>query len=984
MSSPRNVQVGKRGDCSRAGDLHVASRFFNALPLRVPFFRLQSPRTLTRLLFLLLACAPFFPLRAEVATERPLIAGAASDAFPNSFVGAEGRCEGFAVDLLDAVARVMDLSLERVVAPSAELHARFEAGEFDFLQAYTPGPGRERFADFSAHYMSLQGAVFVRRDDKRLRTASDLVHARMLIVGRGSVGQKFLADHDITPASLTYTSSVREALHLIAAGEHDAVFASRLTALSVMERDRLKNIRTLAQPIEGYDVRHSFAVHAGDAQLLARLNEGLAILHRTGEFDKIYLKWYGHFDAPLFTREQVLTYAAIIFAIVAGGAMWGFLRQRALRRRLAASTASLQQKEALLAEAQQIAQVGHWSYDSATRDIECSAEALRILDQSADARLSYPRLLLRLPASDRSSVHRALRQSILAGAGCEFTTTLLPRGGGKKIIHATVRTLRDADGQVLRLFGTVQDVTRLITAEETLRARDQLLLAFYENIPSGMGVVEAADDSLRFVSANPGTARLLGLDNTPLAGRRLDELGLPAPVVDFWTALFHEANRSPENLHLERHLAYSSRHYSIIFVPLGGAGVEARPQVCYLIDDITERKQIDAEVAQSRRLRAIGELVGGIAHEFNNLLTPVLLKTSLLAEQVRSQPALVEELRVIARAAQRGADLTKRLLAFSRRSEAKNERVELPALVKSNFDLVRTTIDRRIELASDLAPELPPLFLNATDLHQIFLNLVLNARDTLMEKLEHPPASTWHPRILVSAAHFDAGPASLPVDPNRRIHGWIRLSVQDNGLGMSREVQERIFEPFYTTKGMAKGTGLGLATVWHLVGRLGGKITVSSVVGEGSTFQVWLPVIPVPTSGASGDDASGASNVFKNKILLVEDDDLVAQTLITALRRLGHEVAHLSHGAEAWRHLSNRPTYDIVMLDLDLPGMSGLEIARRLRESRFPGKLLIASGRLAEHELNELRALKVDHILEKPFSPQTLQFALHACRTRIA
>ncbi len=943
-------------------------------------FRLLLTRTFFCFALCIFLTAPLARSQADALSERPLIVGAASDAFPNSYVNGQAVCEGFAVDLLDAVARVMDLRIERVIAPNAELQARFEAGEFDLLQAYTPGPGRERIADFSAHFMSLQGAVFVRRDDDRLRSPSDLAQARILIVGRGSMGQKFLADHGITPATLTYASSVREALHLIAAGEHDAVFASRLTALSVVEQDQLKNIRTLGKPIDGYEVRHSFAVHPGNAELLARLNEGLAILHRTGEFDAIYRKWYGRFDAPLFTREQVLTYAAIIFAVVSIGALWGLLHQRALRRRLAASAASLQQKEALLAEAQQIAQVGHWSYDTASRSIDCSAEALRILEQPAAARLSYPRLLLRLPASERSAVHRALRQSLLVGTGNEFTTTLLPPGGGKKIIHATVRTVRDADGQVLRLFGTVQDVTRLITAEETLRARDQLLRAFYENIPSGMGVVETAGDSLRFVSANPGTNRLLGLDNTPLAGRRLDELGLPAPVVEFWTTLFHDANRSAENLHLERQLAYSSRHYSITFVPLGGGSAEARPQVCYLIEDVTERKQIDAEVAQTRRLRAVGELVGGIAHEFNNLLTPVLLKTSLLADQMRSQPALVEELRVITRAAQRGADLTRRLLAFSRRSESKDELIDLPALIKSNFDLVRTTIDRRIELIADVPSGLPPLFLNSTDLHQVFLNLVINARDTLMEKLEQAPAAGWQPRIVATAAYFDGGAPSTPGDQGRRILGWINLTVQDNGLGMSREVQERIFEPFYTTKGIAKGTGLGLATVWHLVGRMGGKITVSSVVGEGSTFHVWLPVAPAPGKSAAGTPVDAASGVSKNRILLVEDDDLVAQTLITALRRLGHEVMHLNHGTEAWRHLSTHPHYDIVMLDLDLPGMNGIEIARRMRESRFAGKILIASGRLAEHELGELRALKVDHILEKPFTPQTLQFALHACQ----
>ncbi len=920
------------------------------------------------------------PLPGPAATALPLIAGAASDSFPKSYIGNTGRCEGFSVDLLDAVARVMNLRIDRVVAPAAELHTRFQAGEFDLLQTYSPGPGRELFADFSVQFMNLQGAVFVRKNDSRFKTVADLTRADLIIVGRGSIGEKFLTDHQLAPHKITYVSSVQEALRLIEHGQHDAVFASRLTALSLIERDHHKNIRILGDPFEGYDVQHCFAVHKDDARLLARLNEGLAILHRTGEFDTIYRKWYGHFDAPLFTREQVVTYVAAVLAFASLAGLWGFLRQRALRRRLSAQTSRLVEQESILAEAQQIAHVGHWSFTLATRRIDCSDEALRILERApTQGPLTYLRLLTLIPASERSSAHRSIREAMIVGSACEITLTLTPRPGHRKIVHATIRAERDTDGRVSRIFGTLQDITRLITAEERLRARDQLLLALYENAPNAMGVVEPAADSFRFVSANPGTARLLGLASAHLAGRLLNDLGLPADVAAFWTSLFRDANQRADNLRLERPLPSLHRHYAITLIPLGGAGAEARPQVCYLIEDITERKQIDAEVAQGRKLRAIGELVGGIAHEFNNLLTPVLLKTELLADELRGQPHLLAELRAIAHASQRGADLTRRLLAFGRRSDSGEEIVHLPALVKANLDLLRTTIDRRIELATDIPASLTPIYLHRTDLHQLVHKLLLNARDTLMDKLERAPATPWQPRIKIQAAGLKTAPADTDSTPDRRILGWINLTIQDNGLGMTREVQERIFEPFYTTKGVGKGTGLGLATVWHLVTRIGGKINVSSTPGEGSAFQVWLPLFAAPPAVPAGDTPAPAKEVTSRRILLVEDDELVAQTLATALRRLKHDVTHIGHGTEAWRHLAASPDYHLVMLDIDLPGLNGVEIARRLRGTRFSGKILIASGRLAEHELRELRGLKIDHILEKPFTPQALQLALQAC-----
>ncbi len=983
-------------DCSAPSIRHVA------IALTDRSFRSPHPRVLPNLfyfprpyfallrglagfiVFILgfaVAAADTSPPAGASPAPLPLIAGAASDSFPKSYIGNTGRCEGFSVDLLDAVARVMNLRIDRVVAPASELHTRFQSGEFDLLQTYSPGPGRELFADFSVQFMHLQGAVFVRKNDSRFKRIADLAHADLIIVGRGSIGEKFLTDHNLSPAKITYISSVQEALRLIEHGQHDAVFASRLTALSLIERDQHKNIRILGDPFDGYDVQHCFAVHKGDSRLLARLNEGLAILHRTGEFDAIYRKWYGHFDAPLFTREQVITYIAAILAAASLAGLWGFLRQRTLRRHLVAQTARLVDQEAILAEAQQIAHVGHWSFTLATRRIDCSDEALRILERDpARGPLTYLRLLTLIPASERSSAHRSIREAMLIGSACEITLTVSARPAQRKIVHATIRAERDPDGRVSRIFGTLQDITRLITAEERLRARDQLLLALYENAPNAMGVVEPAAGSFRFVSANPGTARLLGLNSAHLAGRTLDSLGLPADVTAFWTGLFHDANNRADNLRLERTLASLHRHYAITLIPLGGAGADARPQVCYLAEDITERKQIDAEIAQGRKLRAIGELVGGIAHEFNNLLTPVLLKTELLADELRGQPRLLAELRAIAHASQRGADLTRRLLAFGRRSDSGDEIVHLPALVKSSLDLIRTTIDRRIEIKADIPASITPLYLNATDLHQIVLNLLLNARDTLMDKLERPPSSSWQPRIALSAAGLKTAPADSETPADRRILGWISLTVQDNGLGMSRVVQERIFEPFYTTKEVGKGTGLGLATVWHLVTRIGGKINVTSTPGDGSAFQVLLPVFAPPsTIPAATSDTSAPKQVSSRRILLVEDDELVAQTLATALRRLGHNVSHLGHGTEAWRHLAGNPDYDLVMLDIDLPGLNGVEIARRLRGTRFSGKILIASGRLADHELRELRGLKIDHILEKPFTPQALQLALQAC-----
>ena len=692
-----------------------------------------------------------------------------------------------------------------------------------------------------------------------------------------------------------------------------------------------------------------------------------------------------HREVSSAQNDQIVSYVVATLALALLVTFVALMRQRTLRKRLTRQTLKIAENEAILAEAQRIAHLGSWHYDLVEHKTGCSPETLRILGRSpTQVTPSYFRLLMMMSRAERSLVHRSILSTLRDGIACEVTVPLQIATDNVKILHLTARPRKSPSGTVIGLFGTLQDITRQKAAEDILRAREQLLRALYENVPIAMGVVEEEGASFRFVSANPGTARLLGLHSTSLANRVLAELPLPTSVVDFWTHWFREGSKQQELFKTESYHEDARRDYAITLVPLGGGEDSRRRQLCFLIDDITERKGIDAEIAQGRRLRAIGELVGGIAHEFNNLLTPIMLKIELLSLEFARSPRLLEELDTIARATKRGADLTRRLLTFGRRNDATLEEVRLPNIVSANFELLRPTIDRRITLQTKLPDTLPALFINASDVHQIVLNLLLNARDTLMEKLASDATNRWDAHIAIEGlVQSSAGSESTPPTGGHTPVNWLRLTVRDNGMGMTPSVRERIFEPFYTTKEVGKGTGLGLATVWHLATRLGGKVTVESEPGSGSAFHVWLPITPAKQTAP---DTKTPVPVHATKtianILLVEDDELVAKTVAAALQRMGHQVTHHADGNKAWQHLSTQPTYDLLLLDLDLPGISGLEIARRARAINYSGRILIASGRLSESEIHELDTLRVDGKLQKPFAPQALNDAIQACLAR--
>ncbi|MDE3084447.1 MAG: transporter substrate-binding domain-containing protein, partial [Verrucomicrobiota bacterium] len=239
------------------------------------------------------------PANDETRFAQPLIVPTPIDSYPTSFLGPSGQCEGFSVELLDAVARAMDLKLKRVISPGKLLES-----DFDILQTFTHTQEREGTYDFSVPYFELQGTLFVRKDKNFIHSISDLNGRELAIIGKGGPGDTFVARYHLDGVHRIYYSTVQAALFSLNAGRHDAVFASRLTTLSVIDHFKLGNIRPLGLPVDGYNMPQCFAVHKGDFMLLARLNEGLAILHRTGEYDKIYDKWFGRFEPTRFTREQ--------------------------------------------------------------------------------------------------------------------------------------------------------------------------------------------------------------------------------------------------------------------------------------------------------------------------------------------------------------------------------------------------------------------------------------------------------------------------------------------------------------------------------------------------------------------------------------------------------------------------------------------------------------------------------------------------------
>jgi two-component system cell cycle sensor histidine kinase/response regulator CckA len=790
-----------------------------------------------------------------LALRQPLSVGAFTDAYPYSYLDAEGHLAGFSVDVLDAVAKAVNLQITRVHGPAVQIRQRFQNGEFEMLQYHGITQAPVSFAEFSVPYLSLQGCIFV-RDGSMIKHLQDLNGQEFGTIGTTGEGEKLLRDNHVR-ARIVPVSSQENLLVRISSGEIAAGFLSQLSELSVARRQHLKNIVMLGRPYNGYEIRQAFAVHAGDAELLARLNEGLAIVHRSGEYDRIYRKNFSQYGSFILSSDELEFYVSITLAFGFIVVLWGYFRQRRLRQELSVQTA-------------------------------------RLAEQGA------------------------------------------------------------------------------------------LLQALYDNIPMAMTVIETGPAGPVVLSMNRESCSLYAIDFTA-SGEPLEALDVSPEIRQL---LAQAVGRAPgADLVSKREVTLKSgkRILEVTSVPLVSPEGVLTSRICVLVEDITERKKQESEVVRSRKLRAVGELVGGIAHEFNNLLTPVMLKAGEIQMSRPDDAELQQDVEVIAQAVQRTAELTRRLLTFGRKADHRSETVRLSAIAAGCFDLLKNTVDRRICWESSIPGDLPPLYFNATDLNQIILNLLLNARDALLERLSGRNPANWVPKITIEGSQLAPGAFEAPPgQAGSALLGWQVITVRDTGLGMPPDVVERIFEPFFTTKDVGKGTGLGLATVWHLVTGAGGRVKVESALGAGSTFQIYLPVWPATDKPAAAAVERKAGR--KVRLLLIEDETLVARPLIQILERNGHTVRYFENGLEAWKHLeANLGAYDLLIVDVNLPGMNGIDIVARAREREFAGRIFMVSGRFTSSDMSALTRLRIDHSLTKPFNVQqflqAVQDSLEVART---
>jgi len=387
------------------------------------------------------------------------------------------------------------------------------------------------------------------------------------------------------------------------------------------------------------------------------------------------------------------------------------------------------------------------------------------------------------------------------------------------------------------------------------------------------------------------------------------------------------------------------------------------PCILAAVQDITEKKQLEVQLRQAQKMEAIGRLAGGIAHDFNNLLSVMMGRSELLLLRMPPDNALRNDVEEIQRAGESAAGLTRQLLTFSRRQMIEPKVVDLNAILEGTQKMLRRLIGEHINILTRLEPSLGRIKADPGQVEQVIINLAVNARDAM------PDGGQLY--VETSNAPLDQAYARLhpPLIPG----AYVRLEIRDTGAGMDSATQARIFEPFFTTKELGKGTGLGLATVYGIVKQSGGYIWVSSELGKGTSFQIYLPRVEEAVSAGQEERRPAGHARGKETILIVEDDAAVRSATRQFLQHGGYNVLEAGDGAQALATAQQHPgPIHLLVTDLMLPGGSGVSMGRQLASFRPEMKILYVSGYADHSMLHESLWSGKSALLRKPFAYQVL------------
>jgi len=569
---------------------------------------------------------------------------------------------------------------------------------------------------------------------------------------------------------------------------------------------------------------------------------------------------------------------------------------------------------------------------------------------------------------------------VLAGAIEECERDPIPGPDGSvEWVQWEARPWRHPGGDIGGLIVFTQFITERIHIEEALRLSQDKFRSAMQHSPIGMAVV--GPDG-HWLEVNPALCKILGHTRGDLLVTDFQSITHPEDRqvgLEFQRQMLE---KKIENYQVDKRYLHKAGHeiWAQLNVSLAWNPDGTPRHFVVQIQDITERrraeeqrKKLEEQLRKAQKMEALGTLAGGTAHEFNNILGIIIGYSDLARSELGENHDVAHHLDEVLKASLRAKEIVQQILTFTRQQKDQRELILLRPIVADAVKLLRTTLPEKVEIVTDMAPDAGTILGNATQIHQVLINLCTNAWHAMKN-------SAGSIRIMQRLVTLDSTAPSI--HPALHAGPYVRVSIEDTGVGMDAATMARIFEPFFTTKGPGQGTGLGLAVVHGILQAHDGAVVVQSEPGHGTTFHLYFPaevaasVKTPPATTASVPPGTG------QRILLVDDEVALAQAVNLSLERFGYRVTSVHSAAEALKAFQQDPAaIDLVITDLTMPGMNGIDLASALHEVRPELPIILASGFGGARTAHFARGPGRRAVLQKPFTSEVLSRAVHQLLT---
>lgn len=576
-----------------------------------------------------------------------------------------------------------------------------------------------------------------------------------------------------------------------------------------------------------------------------------------------------------------------------------------------------------------------------------------------------PRDLIKSGQQDQA-FYEKLWATVLAGEIWHGELVNRRKNGELYREEMTITPVRNAAGAVAHFIAIKHDVTSRRHMEEALRQSEERYRLLFDHNPLPMWLFDA--ETLRFLAVNDTAVKKYGYTQEEFLQMTIDRIRPEEDMARFKAMLRDTAN-DPLTISEWRHRRKDGSVFpvEVIARPLQFFG---RPARLVMAEDITEKKKLEEQFLRAQRLESLGQLASGIAHDLNNMLAPVLFAAPLLRGSVTAQRDL-NILDTLERSAERGSSLVRQVLAFAQGTSEAFRVTQLKHIARDVVGILEVTLPKSIALATHIPSDVWPVEANPTQIHQVLLNLGVNARDAM------PNGGSLRISLQNRSLNLDEAAAI----PGAKRGDWLVLEVSDTGTGIPPEVLPQIWDSFYTTKAEGRGTGLGLATVRSIVTSHHGFVEVDTAVGKGTTFRVFLPATHVEGERTDTMPPIPTDRGREEHVLVVDDDELVCDIIKTVLTQHGYRVIDCADGVEAIVQYNAR-SRDIVLVitDVDMPNLNGAVLAGTLRKLSPRLRIIAMSGHnsdgVGKAILQEAKEL-TNAFLAKPFTAAALLKTVH-------